>query len=75
MTAQEYGHIEMRLAQILDERQISRYALARRIDTRFEVIDRWYNGDMEKLDMDLLARICYVLDCAVSDILVFKAAE
>ena len=72
MAALEYGHIEMRLAQILEEKGISRYALAKRTGTRFEVIDRWYNGNMEKMDMDILARICYVLDCDVSDILVYK---
>lgn len=63
---------EMRLARMLDEKGISRYALAKRTGTRFEVIDRWYNGNVEKMDLDILARICYVLECDVSDILVYK---
>lgn len=74
MTVNEYGCIKIHLKERMLERKISRYALARLVDTRFEVIDRWYNGDVFKLDLDILARICYVLDCKVSDILEYAPA-
>jgi len=74
MTTAEYGCIRLRLKERIDERGISRYALARLVDTRFEVVDRWYNNDISKLDMDILARICYVLECSVSDILEYVPA-
>jgi Predicted transcriptional regulator len=65
----DYGHIEINLKEIMDSRKISRNALARAIDTRFEVIDKWYNGHVEKIDADILARICYVLDCSPDSII------
>jgi putative transcriptional regulator len=71
LAIRKYGHIELRLKQYMDERGISRNALARSVNARFEVIDKWYSGKVEKLDLDVLARICYVLDCSVSDILVY----
>lgn len=37
--------------------------LAKAINARFEVIDRWYDGHVEKIDADILARICFVLEC------------
>ena len=43
-TINEYGTIEIKLKEIMDTQGISRYALARAIDTRFEVIDKWYHG-------------------------------
>lgn len=70
-TIKDYGHIELRLRQYMDARGISRNALARAINTRFEVIDKWYNGHVEKIDADILARICFVLECEVSDIIVY----
>lgn len=73
MSAHSYGRVEMRLAQVMEEKGITRNALARHIGTRFEVIDRWCDGNMEKLDLDILARICYVLECSISDILVLKS--
>ncbi len=65
----QYGHIEIQLKEIMDSRQISRNALARAIDTRFEVIDKWYKGNVEKIDADILARICFVLQCEPQDII------
>lgn len=72
-TLNQYGTIEIKLKEIMTERNISRNALARAISTRFEVIDKWYHGHVEKIDADILARICYVLDCTPADIIVYKA--
>ncbi len=67
-----YGHIEIHLKELMDAQQISRNALARAIDTRFEVIDKWYKGNVEKIDADILARICFVLQCTPQDIVKYK---
>ena len=68
-TVKHYGHIEINLKKKMDEKQITRNALARAINTRFEVIDKWYNGHVEKIDADVLARICFVLNCTPGDII------
>lgn len=64
-----YGHVELRLKEIMDARGISRNQLAKRIDARFEVVGKWYKGEVEKMDLDILARICYALDCKAEDII------
>ena len=53
----------------MDERNITRNYLARAINTRFEVIDKWYANDVEKIDADILARICFALKCQISDVI------
>lgn len=68
-TINRYGHIEISLKKYMDEKKISRNALARAINTRFEVIDKWYHGNVEKIDADILARICFVLECTPGDII------
>lgn len=68
-TLNHYGRIEINIAQFMDERGITRNALARAINTRFEVVNKWYHGHVEKIDADILARICYVLNCAPGDII------
>ena len=64
-----YGRVELRLKEIMDARGISRNQLAKRIDARFEVVGKWYKGEVEKMDLDNLARICYALDCTTEDII------
>lgn len=68
-----YGHIEIHLKQLMDRRKITRNALARAINVRFEVIDKWYNGNVERIDTDILARICFVLECSPADIIKYVA--
>lgn len=68
----EYGCIRLRLREVMDQRGINRNQMARRIDTRFEVVDKWYHGMVENLDLDILARLCFALDCQVEDLLEYK---
>lgn len=70
---QDYGKVELRLRQIMEQRSIARGTLAKAIGCRFEVVDRWYRGNVSELDLDILARICCVLSCQVEDILVYTA--
>lgn len=71
----DYGHVELRLKEIMDERGISRNQLAKRIDARFEVVGKWYKGEVEKMDLDILARICYALDCTTEDLIRYVPGE
>lgn len=72
ITIKEYGRISLNLKEIMDEKNITRNYLARVSNTRFEVINKWYNNDVEKMDLDILARICYVLECTPADIIKYE---
>ena len=71
----QYGHIEIHLKELMEERGVTRNALARATNTRFEVINKWYQGHVEKIDADVLARICYILDCNPGDIILYKVSD
>ena len=71
----DYGRVELRLKELMDARGITRNQLAKLIDARFEVVGKWYKGEVEKMDLDILARICYALDCRIEDILVYLPGE
>lgn len=74
-TINNYGHIQINLREYMDKNKISRNALARAVNTRFEVINKWYNGNVEKIDADVLARICFVLNCSPGDIIMYISDE
>lgn len=59
------------LQNVINSYERSESALARAVDTRFEVIDKWYKGNIEKMDIDILARICYALQCEPQDIICY----
>lgn len=74
-TLKHYGHIEINSKKYMDKKRITRNALARAVNTRFEVIDKWYNGHVEKIDADILARICFVLDCNPGDLIKYVTED
>lgn len=67
-----YGNISIHLKEIIEEKNITRYRLAKLADTRFEVVEKWCSGTVERIDADVLARFCYILNCEVSDIIKFN---
>lgn len=67
-----YGNISIHLKEMIEEKGITRYRLAKLADTRFEVVEKWCSGAVERIDSDVLARFCYILDCKVSDIIKYN---
>ena len=69
---QNYGKIIFSFRKVMDEKQINRNQLSRRAGIRFEVADRYYNGQIERLDIDVLARVCFVLGCTIADVISYE---
>lgn len=67
-----YGRISIHLRELIENRGITRYRLAKLADTRFEVVEKWCSGTVERIDSDVLARFCYILDCEISDIIKYN---
>jgi len=72
MTVKNYGRIVYRFAEVMDDKGITRNKLASLTGVRFEVADRLYKGIVERMDMDVLARVCYVLDCQVGNVIEYS---
>ena len=72
MTMREYGQVHIRLRELLEQRGMKRNELAKAAGTRFEVVNKWYQGHVEKLDTDVLARFCFVLGCRVEDLIQYE---
>lgn len=67
-----YGKVEFNIKDIMKKKNITRNRLSILTGATYNVINRYYNSDISRLDLDVLARICYVLECEVSDIIVYK---
>lgn len=64
-----YGRVSIHLKELIEAKGITRYRLAKLADTRFEVVEKWCSGTVERVDLDVLARFCYILNCDITDIL------
>lgn len=64
----ENGYYVFKLNKLLSDRDISINKLMRETNTDFKVIKRLMNGDIVKIDTNVLARLCDYLECSITDI-------
>lgn len=66
----EYGCVKIKLAAFMEEHHITRNRLKELTGTKYDVVDRYYKGEnIERVDLDFLAKVCFVLNCSIGDIL------
>ena len=72
----QYGRVIVKLAKVLDSRNITRNRLSTLTGVQYSIVDRYYKGkQIEMVDLDFLAKACYVLDCRVEDLLEYQKPE
>ena len=71
----EYGTVKVKLAEVLDSCGITRNRLKTLTGVKYEVIDRYYRNHVERVDLDFIAKVCYVLNCNVNDLLEYESPE
>lgn len=59
----EYGTIKINLDTIMLKKNISTYELSSKANIRFQTIQNLRQGISSRIDLEVLAKLCYVLDC------------
>lgn len=66
----DYGKIKLNLSKLMDEKGMTRNKMKTLMGVKYDVVDRYYKAEnIERVDLDFLAKACYVLDCKIEDIL------
>ena len=68
----DYGTIKFDIKTIMNKKNISITQMIKRTGLHNQVIKRYYNGTIERYDKDVLSKICYILDCKLSDIMYYE---
>ena len=72
----EYGRVRVKLAELLEGRGLTRNRLRTLTGVKYEVIDRYFKAEqVEMVDVDFLAKVCFTLGCKIEDILEYEEPE
>ena len=66
---EEWGEVNLRLDEFLKNHNISRSSLSRNAQIHYGQLLKYCRNDMQKVDLNLLARICKTIDCEIGDII------
>ncbi len=65
----EYGSIKVNLDKLMKIKNISTYQLNTKANIRFQTVQALRDNTSSRIDFEVLAKICYALNCKVSDII------
>ena len=66
--AVDYGHFVMKIEECLRGKGISKNTLVEQASLRRTQLNNYCKNNIKRPDFDVLARICYALDCELVDI-------
>ncbi len=70
-----YGSIHIKLNDLIKKENISKNMLCHRAEMQRTQLNHYCNNTITRLDTDVLARLCSVLHCEISDLLEFVPAN
>ena len=68
----EYGRIRIKLDELIKEKGISKNKLSHKAEMQRTQINNYCKNQITRLDTDVLARLCTVLECKIEDLLEFE---
>lgn len=71
----DYGHIHIKLDQLMKEQDISINKLAFRAEMQRTQLKAYIKNDVQRLDISVLSRLCYALECSLEDLIEYVPAE
>ena len=72
---EEYGTIRIKLNELIEKADISKNKLCHKAEMQRTQLNAYCNNKITRLDIDVLARICTVLNCSIGDLLEFVPPE
>ena len=69
----EYGRVVITLKDVMDKQDMTRNRLASLTGLVYNSVNRYYqNAPISSVDLDVLAKICFVLNCEIADVLKYE---
>ena len=70
-----FGTIRLHLDELMKERNISISKLSYRAEMQRTQLKKYKDNDVQRLDIAVLSRLCYALDCDLNDLLEYIPPE
>ena len=71
----DYGKVELTIEKALKERGISKTKFCHYAELQRKQLNAYYNNNRQRVDLDILARMCYILKCDLDDLMVYTFPE
>ena len=70
-----FGSIKLHVDEVIARKGISKNKVCQRAEMQHTQLNHFCNNPITRLDIDVLARLCTVLECDISDLLEYIPPE
>ena len=67
----DYGHLEMRIEELLKEKGISKNTICRDLDIPRANFNRYCRNEFQRIDANLVCKLCSYFDCEIGELIVY----
>lgn len=64
--------IELCVKEVMDNKGVSISELSRMADIKYDIVKRYYNGEITRYYSEILKKICVYLECDINDLIKIK---
>ena len=65
-------HIHLRVPELLEQKGISKTRICKDLDLQRGNFNRYCRDDFQRIDCNLIIKLCEYLDCSISELLEIK---
>jgi putative transcriptional regulator len=66
---EDFGQVVFKINQVLEDKNISKNKLEKEASLQRTQLNSYCNNKVKRVDLATIAKICYVLDCEIADIM------
>lgn len=67
----DYGYIKYDIKSMMKRKNLTKTQIVKKTGLHHQVIERYMNDTITRYDKDVLAKLCYVLDCDLDEIICY----
>ena len=56
----------------MDDKKMTVYRLSNIANIKYEIVKKYYDNNLQRIDLDILAKFCFCLNCEVSSLLKYE---
>ena len=75
MKEMKYGKVNIKLEQLMNDQKLSINKLSQAAGMQRYQLKRYIHNEIQRIDLQILARLCCILECSISDILEYTDEE
>lgn len=72
LARENYGKLVIKLDKLIEDREISLNQLSFRSEIQRGQLRNYRDNKIQRLDIDLILRLCYVLDCSFTELVHYE---